>query len=138
MIVNYLNKDEKYKIEASNNPNSFCIYLIDRHALISVNNGDTWKHVKKYIDKPRPATKSCSICFEDQFNRMISCSKCFADTCVLCTTTILEKNCGQIPCPFCRNVVGIKLPPVMVQIMCQGICLDAMRPPEAFLVGLLH
>ncbi len=133
-----MKKDEKYKIEASKTPTSFCIYLIDRHALISVNVGDTWKHVKKYIDKPRPATKSCSICFEHQCKRMISCSKCFADVCVICTTTILEKNQGQIPCPFCRTVVGYKLPPVMVEMMSQGMRLDAMRPPEAFLDGVLQ
>ncbi len=69
------------KIEDPKNPNMFCICLIDRHALISVNNGDTWKHVKRYIDKPRPAAKSCSICYGNQNKRLISCSKCFVAVC---------------------------------------------------------
>ncbi len=84
----------------------FCEFLIDRHGLIGVSNGDTWKHVRKYIGKPRPATKSCSICYEDQCTSMLTCSKCFVDVCVICTTTILENNQGEIPCAFCRNVVG--------------------------------
>ena len=46
MIIDYLGKDEKYKIEASENPNMFCIYLITRKALLSIKNGDNWKHIK--------------------------------------------------------------------------------------------
>ena len=130
MIIDYLGKDEKYKIEASENPNMFCIYLITRGALISVNNGDTWKHVKKYIDKPRPNTNTCSIGYEPQCMQITTCSKCFVDVCVLCITTILEKNHGQIPCAFCRNVVGQKLPPSAVQLISQGMRIQAMKPPE--------
>ena len=136
MIIKYLKKDEAYKIEASKHPNMFCIYLIDRHALISVNNGDTWKHVKRYIDKPRPDINNCSICFENQCVRMISRSKCFVAVCVTCTTNILENNEGQIVCAFCRAVVGFKMSPVMVQMMSQSLRFNSMKPPENLLDGI--
>ncbi len=95
-----------YKIEASQNPNMFCICLIDRHALISVNNSDNWKHIKKYIDKPRDKSNNCSICYETQRCNIITCNKCVADVCIYCTIEILERNQGAVPCPFCRHVVG--------------------------------
>ena len=136
MIIDYLEKDEKYKIEASTNPNMFCIYLMTRGALISVNNGDTWKHVKKYIDKPRPNINTCSICYEAQCKHIITCCKCFVDICVLCITTILEKSMGEIPCPFCRNVVGQKLPPMAVHAISQGMRIQAMKPPDDMLDGI--
>ena len=114
----------------------FCIYLNTRGALISVNNGDTWKHVKKYIDKPRPTTNTCSIWYGPQCKHIITCSKCFVDVCVLCITTILETNEGLIPCAFCRNVVGKKLPPMAVQAISQGMRIQAMKPPEDMLDGI--
>jgi len=80
MVVNYLEKDETYEIEASENPNMFCIYLITRKDLISVNHGDTWKRVKKYIDETRPNTKTCSICYEPQCRNIRTCS----NGCVVC------------------------------------------------------
>ncbi len=43
----------------------------------------------------------------------------------------------MIPCAFCRHVVGYKLPPVMVQMMSQGVRADAMQPPEYLLDGVL-
>ena len=137
MTVKHSEKDETDKMEASTNPNMFCIYLIARKALISVSHGDTWKHVKRYVDKPRPNTKTCSICYEPQCKHIITCSKCCVDVCVVCITTSLEKNQGQIPCACCRNVVGQKLPPTMVELMSQGMRLNAYnKQPEAMLDGI--
>ena len=67
---------------------------------------------------------------------IITCSKCFIDVCVVCITTILEKNEGEIPCPFCRNVVGQKLPPMAVHAISQGMRIQAMKPPETLLDGI--
>ncbi len=72
VIVNHLKKDETYKIEASKTLNTFCICLIYRHALISVTNGEIWKHVKKYIDKPRPDKQSCADCYEPQHRNFMN------------------------------------------------------------------
>ena len=125
-----MEKDEKSKIEASENPDMFCKYLITRGALISIKHGDTWKHVNMYIDKPRPIINTCSICYEPQCMHIITCSKCCIDVCVTCITTILEKNEGLIVCAFCRNVVSQKLPPMAVLAVSQGMRLQAMKPPE--------
>ena len=43
---------------------------------------------------------------------------------------------GEIVCPFCRNVVGKKLPPAAVQLISQGMRIQAMKPPETLLDGI--
>jgi len=81
--------------------------------------------------------KPCSICFEPQCKHIITCSKCVVDGCVVCITTSLQNNQGQIPCPFCRHVVGQKVPLTMVDMMSQGMRLNVLKKqPEAMLDGI--
>ena len=67
---------------------------------------------------------------------MVTCNKCFVGICVICLIRILENNHGQIPCAFCRNVVGHKLPWEALQLISQSIRFQAMHPPEAIFEGI--
>ncbi len=119
LIINYLKKDEKYKIEGSRWTEMFNIILMDRRAAISICAGDTWKQIKHFIDKPRPkfTHATCSICLDEENRCLVSCHKCHADACLKCNIKILKDNEGIIICPFCRNEVGIKQSPMMIDLL---------------------
>jgi hypothetical protein len=115
-ISNYLPEGETFKIEKSYNDDVFSFFLPSRHAMISICVGDTWKHIRKYIDKPRLNFDTCSICLLPQTENLITCNRCHADACVNCHIQILRKNKGKIVCAFCRNVVGVELPPHLIEV----------------------
>jgi hypothetical protein len=85
------------------------IHLIHGKAMLFLEPGETWKQMKRFLDKEHgnPDTWECPICFLTPNPLVLStCDKCLGDICMVCSINLFEKTCGKIQCPFCRDVTG--------------------------------
>jgi uncharacterized paraquat-inducible protein A len=95
------------------------IIFIDKHAIMSITDCNTWDEIKRHIDAKISNEKSneCSICFTDKIKkRRVSCAKCANNWCVYCYIEIFRENNGLIVCPFCRYTYGNRFPSFMVEL----------------------
>lgn len=87
-----------------------------------MNEKETWKHLKKRIDKfllySQKEIRICKIC-NDQMgtfkNQAVNCNECCNQHCHSCYISIFKNNEGQSVCPFCRFTVGEKMPKFMIE-----------------------
>ena len=117
--------DEKIKTEIIKPAEHISIYFIDRYSTMSLQIGDSWRNVYRFIkeSKGRRIEAICPICMElkNKDSRMTTCHNCLKHECIECFITLFIKNEGLIICPYCRYTIGQKMSQYEVKYIADGM-----------------
>ena len=99
------------------------ILFIDKKAIMTVLQNNTWDEIKRHIDTKinDNKTNECFICSAQEIQKRVSCPKCAFYWCIDCYINIFRTNKGIIKCPFCRFTYGNEGTENMIELGVQEI-----------------
>ena len=102
--------------------------FVDRHRVMVLQFGDTWRRVLKYIaqDGSYNPDKFCPVCMEQHRGIILTCHECHKGVCVECNIKMFVDNEGLMICVHCRNTIGEKMHPYQCRQLAAGMRLKEL------------
>ena len=117
-IIDYV-PTEKIKFSNLEWTGELKVFFTIKRVLISIVEDNTWDEIKRHIDVKLSdkKDKDCSICdntFAGKIGR-VTCNKCAGEYCSNCYINIFRIGKGIMPCPFCRDTIGVEHPDYLIE-----------------------
>ena len=108
-VVEYLPEE---KMQFRRSEGGLQIAFVDRGALMTILESNTWDEIKRILDVKTSPLKddTCPVCLEDTLHiQRVTCNKCANAWCVHCYIGIFRSNKGLMVCPYCRYSFGVEV-----------------------------